>query len=233
MAEKKVVYVDIREEKSGIPAILEKAGLVVVRKQLPMGDYLISDTIIVERKTAYDFARSLFDGRLFEQARRLSESYPVVVYIIEGNPYRLRRYRTRLKQLTAALVTLSIDYGARTLFSEGPLHTASIIESLAARLESGRRGIIIHKKPKIEDTRAWQLYVLQSFPGIGPKTAERILERFGSLQGFFNASMAELSKIPGIGEKKAETIRRIITYGGRPRPRAKLSLEDFVGENED
>jgi len=231
MAKKNIIYVDVREEKSGIPRLLEEAGLLVVRKQLPMGDYLISDTVVIERKTAYDFARSLFDGRLFEQARRLAESYPLVFYIVEGNPFRLRRYSTRTKQITAAMVALAVDYNVRILYSEGPLHTAAILESLSKRIEGeGRRGVVIHKKPRLEDTRAWQLYILQSFPGIGPKTAERILERFGSLEAFFNASVSELSKVPGIGEKKAETIRRIIMYGGlRARRLQRRSLEDFVG----
>jgi len=231
MARKYIVYADVREEKSGIPNLLEKAGIMVIRKQLPVGDYLISDSVVIERKTSYDFARSLFDGRLFEQAKRLAESYPIVFYIVEGNPFRLRRYQTRTKQLTAAMVTLVVDYSVRVLFSEGPLHTAAILESLAKRVEGeGRRGIVIHKKPRLEDTRAWQLYILQSFPGIGPKTAERILERFGSLQAFFNASVAELSKVPGIGEKKAETIRKIIAYGGRTKRLRRTSLEDFVGD---
>ncbi len=229
--EKPIVYVDIREEKSGIPSLLEALGVTVVRKQLPLGDYLVSGDIVIERKSAPDFAKSLFDGRLFEQAGRLADSYPLVIYIVEGDPFRLRRYRSRHKQLTAALVTLTLDYGARIIYSEGEEHTAQIIASIARRAASGKRkGAVIHKKPKLSSTREWQLYIVQSFPGIGPKTAEKILEHFGTIEAFVNASMAELAKIPGVGEKKAETIKRILKakYSPEAGRKPKSTLEDFV-----
>ncbi len=225
-----IIYVDTREEKSGIPDLLRSANLLVVVKQLSIGDYLVSDEIVIERKTAFDFARSLFDGRLFSQARRLSEHYPHVVFIVEGNPFRLRRYRDRVKQLTAALSALAIDFNAKILYSEGPWHTAIIIESLARRVGQGRRAVVLHKKPKIDSIREWQLYILESFPGIGPKTAERILETFGTVEGFMNASISELSKVPGIGEKKAELIKKILKARYKPGSKQrKGTLEDFVG----
>ncbi len=230
--EKKIiVYADVREEKSGVPRLIEARGILVVRKQLPVGDYIVSGEAVVERKSAYDFAHSLFDGRLFEQASRLSESYPIVVYIVEGDPFRVRRFAGRREQLTAALVALTLDYNVKVIYSVGPDHTASIIASLAKRMQqSGRRGVVIHKKPKLSSTREWQLYILQSFPGIGPKTAERILERFGSIEAFVRASMSEIAKVPGIGEKKAEEIKRILMakYSREAGRKPKTTLDDFV-----
>src|SRR6266581_6679097 len=35
---------------------------------LPIGDYFIDSGVVVERKTYFDFATSLVDGRLFPQA---------------------------------------------------------------------------------------------------------------------------------------------------------------------
>ncbi len=224
-----IIYSDIREEKSGIPALLEAAGLIVVRKQLSMGDYLISNDIIIERKTSQDFAHSLFDGRLFDQASRLAEHYQTVVYIVEGNPFRIRRYKSMMKQLTAAMITLTLDFSARILFSEGPSHSATIIESLAKRLTKRRKPVVLHKKPKLSSIRDWQVYIIESFPGIGAKTAERILEHFGSIERFVNASIAELSKIPGVGEKRAELIKMILKSQYKPgSARRKGSLEDFL-----
>ena len=224
------IYADVREEKSGIPAILEASGLIVIRKQLPMGDYIISDSIVVERKSAYDFARSLFDGRLFEQARRMSESYPMVVYVVEGDPGRIRRYAGRQKQLYSAMAALTLDYDARILISSGPQATAEIIKALARRIQGQAGGrLVIHKKPRLEDVEAWQLYVVQSFPQVGPKTAEKILEHFGTVERFCRATMAELSKIPGLGEKKAEAIRRIlITPYRRGRKRTVGTLDEYT-----
>ncbi|BAA80433.2 repair endonuclease XPF [Aeropyrum pernix K1] len=230
------VYVDVREERSPVPSILESLGVQVIPKQLPMGDYLVSDSIIVERKTSSDFAKSLFDGRLFEQASRLAEHYETVFIIVEGPPVP-RRYRGRERSLYAAMAALQLDYGIRLMNTMDPKGTALVIESLArlSTREGGQR-IVIHKKPRLSDVREWQLYILQSFPGIGRRTAERILERFGSLERFFTASKAEISKVEGIGEKRAEEIKKILmtpykrsTGGGRRH----ASLDDFYrGEGE-
>ena len=231
------VYADYREEKSGIPSMLEASGIPVIRENLSVGDYLVSNEIVIERKSAYDFAHSLFDGRLFDQAKRLSESYPLVIYIIEGDPTRIRRYRSRQKQILSAMVSLSIEYGARLLYSDSPVQTAYIIEAIVRRVEkSGRAPVVMHKKPKIGDIRSWQLYIIQSFPNIGPKTAERILEYYGTIKAFCNTSLSELSRIDGIGEKKAENIIKILNikykYGvskkeAKNRTR-RLTLEDFT-----
>lgn len=226
-----VVYADVREEKSGVPRLIEARGILVVRKQLPVGDYIISGEAVVERKSAYDFAHSLFDGRLFDQASRLAEAYPIVIYIVEGDPFRIRRFSGRREQLTAALTALILDFNVKVIYSLGPDHTAAIIASLARRMQhGGRRGVVIHKKPKLSTTREWQLYILQSFPGIGPKTAERILERFGSIEAFVRASISEIAKVPGIGEKRAEEIKRILMakYSKNAGKRPKTTLDDFV-----
>ncbi len=225
-----IIYADIREEKSGIPSLLEREGLLVVRKQLDIGDYVISDKIVVERKTATDFAHSLFDGRLFDQASRMSEAFPIIVYVVEGNPFRLRRYRSRLTQLTSAMVALAVDFNAKILFSEGPSHSATIIGSLARRANTVRKPVTLHKKPKLSSIREWQLYIVESFPGIGAKTAERVLEHFGTIERFVNASIVELSRVPGIGEKRAELIKTILKTPYKPGTGKKRggTIEDFL-----
>ncbi len=224
-----IVYADYREEKSGIPRLLESTGISVRRVNLSIGDYLISNDIVIERKTAYDFVHSLFDGRLFDQARRMSEEYPTIIYVVEGNPLRLKRYQGRTKQILAAMTALTIDFGARILYSNGPSDTAVILESIVKRLEGyGREAIVIHKKPRIDTLREWQLYILQAFPYIGVKTAKRILEYYGSLRDFCNTSLSELARIEGIGEKKAERILQILNARlPRTGKSKKRTLEDF------
>ncbi|MCE4627676.1 MAG: helix-hairpin-helix domain-containing protein [Desulfurococcales archaeon] len=225
-----VVYADYREERSGVPRLIEEEGVPVVRKNLPMGDYVVSDNIVVERKTAWDFAKSLFDGRLFDQARRMREEYETVIFIVEGDPLRLRRYRNMQKQLYAAMVTLLVDYDSKIIYSGSPRESAYIIASIARRLaKTERYAILARKKGRIETVTDWQYYILQSFPGIGAKTARRIAERFKSLREFCNASLSEIASIEGVGEKKAELIftilnRRFDNYTGR---RKRATLEDF------
>ncbi|ESQ26267.1 MAG: hypothetical protein OSP8Acid_05480 [uncultured Acidilobus sp. OSP8] len=53
------VYADVREEASGLPSLLEQLGVLVVRKQLSEGDYVIPEDTVIERKSASDFISSL------------------------------------------------------------------------------------------------------------------------------------------------------------------------------
>ncbi len=235
-----IIYVDYREEKSGIPQLLESAGLSLVRTNLSIGDYVISNEIVIERKSAYDFVHSLFDGRLFDQARRLKESYGSAIIIVEGNPIRLRRYRSRSKQIYAAITALLLDFDIKLIYSEGVQHTAIIIESLARRLvRAQREAVVLHKKPKLETLQDQQLYILQSFPSIGAKTAKKILERFGSIREFCNASISELSGIEGIGFKKAEHIYKLLNMRfkikeqkSKDNKKKKTTLMDFYHEED-
>jgi len=50
---------------------------------------------------------------------------------------------------------------------------------------------------------------LDELPGIGPKLAEKIIE-YRNLNSSFN-SIDELQKVAGIGQKKLETIRSLIS----------------------
>ncbi len=229
VGEKIRVYADVREEQSGIPDMLESLGVIVIKSQLQAGDYVLPGDTVVERKTAQDFVNSLFDGRLFDQVSRLSESYSNVIILVEGEMSELRRVQNRAKQVYSALATLTIDYDVKIVSSPGPRDSALIIEALARRIveEHGVFKIVIHKKPKLSTIREWQLYIAGSLPGVGPKLAERLLEKFKSVEAIFTASTSELKKV--LGEKRAEKIKAIIKTPYEPKDRKPKSLEDYRG----
>ncbi len=67
------IFVDDREQAGAVPAALARrrdATIEVAR--LSVGDYCVQRRVLVERKTAADFAASLIDGRLFRQAAALA-----------------------------------------------------------------------------------------------------------------------------------------------------------------
>ena len=87
----------------------------------------------------------------------------------------------------------------------------------AARQLSGLNGqpaVWRHRTPKKMWSR--RLHVLQSLPGIGQERAERLLERFGTVEACFSASEEELRDVAGIGAKTARLIRAVVA-GGRTR----------------
>src|SRR4051812_15804664 len=80
---------DHREERSGIPAALSAEGVEGLPMRLPVGDYVLSDRLVVERKSSTDLAASIKDRRLFEQVDRLKAAYPAVVLIVEDEPIHI------------------------------------------------------------------------------------------------------------------------------------------------
>lgn len=49
-----------------------------------------------------------------------------------------------------------------------------------------------------------------SLPGVGPKTARLIWERFGTLEAMRNATLEEVLEIPGMGPKKAPSVLEML-----------------------
>ncbi|MBU4312723.1 MAG: hypothetical protein KJ706_08405 [Candidatus Omnitrophica bacterium] len=60
------------------------SSLDITVKNLKVGDYIINDEIVIERKTTQDFAQSIIDGRLFKQAKNMKKTYDLCLFIIEG-----------------------------------------------------------------------------------------------------------------------------------------------------
>ncbi len=203
------VYVDERERNSPVTEYLRRLGAALIDVMAGVGDYIVSDRVAFERKTVRDLAASLFDGRLHDQARRLSEHYQIPVIVVEGDPRELEEVTRRSLQVKLALLAVSMDYGVRIVWSSGPRETAEIIYSVACREQYGeRRPVVIHRKPRLEQLWMQQLYVVQSFPGIGAKLAEKLLERFGSIEAICRASIVELEKV--VGYERAVKLYRVI-----------------------
>lgn len=83
-------------------------------EQLPVGDYLVGHSIVIERKEINDFASSM-DQRLWEQAHDIEEalasednSIKTAIVMIHGSPGNLRRPTPR---------RIDAIYGAISLYS--------------------------------------------------------------------------------------------------------------------
>ena len=74
---------DVRERHIG-RLLADKAK--VEFKVLEVGDYIISDRVAVERKTAEDFVNSIVDKRLFMQLKDLRK-YQKPILIVEGREF--------------------------------------------------------------------------------------------------------------------------------------------------
>ena len=106
------VVVDDRELKSKVATFLDQMdNTVVTIRRLAVGDYLVNNLLLFERKTLTDFAASIKDGRLFIQARRMAASRFKGVFILEGKTGDLLDSRMSREAIQGALITLSLVFG--------------------------------------------------------------------------------------------------------------------------
>ena len=80
-----VVYADSREGNSKVIRHLSEMEIDVKINSMAVGDYQVSDEVVIERKTAQDFVSSIIDKRLFRQARELAEEFKKPLIIDEDD----------------------------------------------------------------------------------------------------------------------------------------------------
>ncbi len=233
------VYVDERERNSKVPKYLISMGVSVVFKQLDVGDYIPAEGYVIERKRVDDLAHSVFEGRFFHQIKRLKESGLSPILLIEGNLSILEKITSKPKAVEAALITAAIYNNIPIIYTRNARHSAEVIKYIAEKLQSHEVRHVVqvsyrkYSKPKDQlDFRAWQVYILSSFPGIGPKTAEKLLNKFGSLRNVLNASPSELARVEGMSEDKAWLINKILNYESREVRESKGLTKFMRGQEE-
>lgn len=205
-----LVYVDSRELRSGVPKLLRELGAEVEVKTLDVADYVVSEEVGIERKSANDFIQSIIDGRLFDQVERLKRTYEKPVIIIEGELYGIRNVHPNA--IRGAIAAVTLDWGVPILFSSGKEETASFIYLLAKREQEDRkREVRIRSEKKALTLAERQRLIVEGLPNVSATLAKRLLKHFGNVERVFTATEEELKEVEGIGEKKAREIRKVIT----------------------
>ncbi len=197
------IVVDSREMNTRVVEHLRRRPVRLERDNLEVADYVIGERVGVERKSERDFAESLKDGRLMDQARELAREFERPVLIVEGNPRR----EVEPESVDGALAALAVDFGLTVLQSSGPGETAELLYRMARRVARDERPAQPRRRRDVEDLR---VEMLSCIPGVGPELARRLLERFGSVGRVVTAEVSELKRVEGIGERRARKIRRFL-----------------------
>ena len=203
------IVVDEREKKSGIPDLLKEIGINLEIKTLPVGDYIVAPETVVERKTISDLISSIFDGRLFDQCNRLKEHYQFPILLIEGDISEIEKLTENPFVFYGAISSIVIDFKIPVIPTPSASHTSKLLISMCSRKDT-TNGPFIKKIRKSNNLQKQQLSILCSLPGVGEKTAIRLLEKFGTPLKILNSSVTELSKVGGLGEARAKSIKKIL-----------------------
>ncbi|MFA5929788.1 MAG: ERCC4 domain-containing protein [Candidatus Micrarchaeia archaeon] len=212
------IMADHREPDSVCDS-LEAMGAEVEMRQLEMGDYLLSDRLVVERKTRADFEASIFDGRLFSQVSDLCEALPRVVVIVEGDaPEESRLSRAALLGAYSSLIS---DFGCVLFFTRSPSATAEMLYALAHHEQLAKsRAAPVYAKRKARGFADQQRAVVEALPNVGPTLAEALLQYFDTVENVMSAPESELQEVGKVGKKKASELRKLLSTRYMPKKRA-------------
>lgn len=201
-----IITADNREKSSGIPGLLRNHFVNVQMVQLSIGDYMINDEIVIERKTNEDFVQSLMDGRLFAQCAKMRKTGMTPLFIVEGNPYKTA-HRISPTAIKGALLSINLSWQIPIIKSSGKKDTADIIV-MAAKQEIHSLYFVRKNGKKPKKKQNLQHYFIQGLPGVGPKLAHELLRHFSTIENIIRADASTLTEIEGIGKKKAEELFR-------------------------
>ena len=204
-----VIYVDYREKNSNMMRELDKIKCEIRVKNMGVGDYQITDDIIIERKTVEDFSKSITDKRLYQQAKELVSNCNHPLMIIEGENI----YHTFLhpNAIRGALAAITIDFKIPVIQTQNETDTAFMLKRIALRQQDkdSKKEVSVRTSTKPVMLPEQQLFIVESFPSIGPVNAKNLLRHFKSIKNMINANKKELKEVEGIGEKTAKSIIEI------------------------
>ncbi len=188
-------------EPAEIEVIMRARGAHVEKKRMEVADYLVGPEVCVERKTVSDFLKSIYEGRLQDQINNMLNSCSRAIVVVEGKPQHVRG-NAKLHILGAMA---SISYrGVSLVCTSTPEETALFLVYLARKVQG------IHDKvmPVVRRKRAksWEsaLVILTSFPGIGIKSAEKVLSEYKNLREVFTSDFSRLRRV--LGDYRARKI---------------------------
>jgi DNA excision repair protein ERCC-4 len=199
------ILADTRERRAAVGGLLGDLDVRVEWHRLDVGDYLVAPGMAVERKTVADLHRSVHSGRLWTQITVYKRRSPRVYLLVEGRDVLAGPISD--DGIRGALLAV-IDQGVPLLRSIDQTDSALWLRRLAVRAARAR--------PRLELRRSHRnnvspVAVLSTLPGISPRLARHLIDRFGSISALTAASVEELRFVPGIGAVRAETIHHVLT----------------------
>lgn len=204
-----IVFADTREGNSKVIRHLSEMEIDVKVQAMAVGDYQVSDEVVIERKTAKDFVDSIVDKRLFKQARSLMEEFKRPLIILEGDD--LYNGMINPNAIRGSIASIALDFGISIIPTRNAQDTAAMIKRIAIREQSGEKTPIQIRTDK-KPVNLWeqQLFIIESLPNIGPVNAKNLLKHFGTVANIINASESQLQEVEGIGKKTAANIRKVV-----------------------
>ncbi|XP_043778651.1 Fanconi anemia group M protein isoform X1 [Cervus elaphus] len=209
------ILVDSREIVSGsevVSSLRAIHGLQVEVCPLNGCDYIVSNRMVVERRSQSEMLNSINKNKLIDQIQYLQSMFERICVIVEkdrektGDTSRMFR---RTKSYDSLLTTL-IGAGIRILFSSCQEETADLLKELS--LVEQRKNAGIHVPTVANSNKCETLQFYLSIPNISYITALNMCHQFSSVKKMTNSTPQEISMYAKVTHQKAEEIYRYIHY---------------------
>ncbi|TKC39145.1 hypothetical protein EI555_017052 [Monodon monoceros] len=209
------ILVDSREITSGsevISSLRAVHGLQVEVCPLNGCDYIVSNRMVVERRSQSEMLNSTNKNKLIDQIQYLQSMFERICVIVEkdrektGDTSRMFR-RTKIYD---SLLTTLTGAGIRILFSSCQEETADLLKELS--LVEQRKNVGIHVSTVVNSNKCEALQFYLSIPNITYIAALNMCHQFSSVKKMTNSSPQEISMYAQVTHQKAEEIYRYIHY---------------------
>jgi ERCC4-type nuclease len=208
------IIVDARESRSSLPDVFEAHDQVnsVRTELLSVGDIIVNEEVVFERKTINDFVSSIQDRRLETQIEQMYQMFgPEKSYVvIEGalSDFEKLQYS---KFSPEAAWGYSASITARWQCTPLYVNSKRMLVDQVVRI--GRKHFekttrVVRKpeaSPSVADDDYFSRAVLQ-LSGIGRSKISPLRRKYSSIENLSKADVESLQEIDGIGSKTATKI---------------------------
>lgn len=202
------IIIDKRERNSLIIANLVEQKANIEFEQLKIADYLVGETAI-ERKTFSDFAQSMINKRLQNQLKEI-QKHKKYLLIIEGFYYNYSKLNIHENAIRGMLLSTIIDYNVPLIFTEDENDTSKFLILLAKKQEKLKQTTSLRPTKSSISTAQQKQFILEGFPGIGPTTAKKLIEKYQTLDKIFRTDEQEIINLKILDEKKAKQFKELL-----------------------
>lgn len=211
-SKKSTILVDMREFRSSLPPLIHEHGMEIMPLTLTVGDYILSPTMCVERKSVPDLIGSLNSGRLYDQCQAMIKYYACPVLLIEFDPTKAFaflddlsgdiEYKNTMSKLVLTIITFP---KLRILWSKSPEATAQMFKdlkrhqqepdpALAQSIGSDESNIL---EAEDDGYAIAPKMFLSKLPGITAKNIRRVLEAVPDIHTLANYTMEQMTELLG------------------------------------
>jgi DNA excision repair protein ERCC-4 len=208
-----LVIFDEREFRSSLPYHLYCQGFEVLPLTLLHGDYLLSSSYALERKSIPDLIQSLNSGRIYHQLSSLSRIFAHPVLLVEftkATAFRLSAHedgtlRGQGDVQRRLMSCLAGNPRVQVVWSRSAQHTATLgmrirqtFADASTNADPADSSLTQKKENEGAADSIYAMRVLRTFPGVDGSNMTAIMNAAGSLAGLASLSQAAVTNALGL-----------------------------------